>query len=362
MKKLKQKVQDYLAIADIQIDGDRPWDMQVYNDHLYDRILREGSIGLGEAYMDRWWNAEALDTFFCHILKARLDQRTSRLWQRIWLLIASTLQNRQSKKRACQVGRHHYDTGNDLFKAMLDKRMVYTCGYWLEGAQTLEEAQEKKLDMVCRRLELEPGDRVLDIGCGWGSFAQYAAQEYEAEVVGITISKEQMEWAKQRCEGLPVEIRLQDYRSIDEPFDHVVSLGMFEHVGVKNYRTYMQTVARCLSRGGTFVLHTIGGNRSVRNTDPWIEKYIFPNSMIPSVHQIGRAIGELFVLQEWQNFGDHYDRTLMAWHDNFQQHWAELKQRYSNRFYRMWTYYLMCSAGSFRAGKNHQWHIVLQRK
>lgn len=362
MEQLKQKVQDYLAAADIQISGERPWDMQVYNEHLYERVLKEGSLGLGEAYMDRWWNAEALDDFFCRLLKAELDRKVTPFWKDIRTQFRSIFCNRQSEKRARQVGRHHYDIGNDLFEAMLDKRMVYTCGYWMDGVQTLEEAQEKKLDLVCRCLELSPGDRVLDIGCGWGSFAQFAARKYDANVVGITVSEEQLELARQRCEGLSVEFRLQDYRSLNEPFEHVVSLGMFEHVGVKNYRTYMRTVARCLSPGGTFVLHTIGGNRSVRNTDPWIEKYIFPNSMIPSVRQVGLAIEGLFVLGEWQNYGAHYDRTLMAWFANFQQKWNRLSQNYSNRFYRLWTYYLMCSAASFRAGKNHQWHIVLKHQ
>lgn len=361
MSDLKGVIKDILDTADIRINGDRPWDIQVHNEKLYNRVLKQGSLGLGEAYMDRWWDAEDLDEFFNRVLSADLQKKVALSWPMIWTFVKSWIQNPQTEKKSFKVGEHHYDTGNDLFEAMLDKRMVYTCGYWIDGAETLDEAQENKLDMVCQKLQLEAGQRVLDIGCGWGSFAKYAAEEYDVEVVGVTVSKEQQQLARERCEGLPVEIRLQDYRKLNETFDAVVSLGMFEHVGVKNYRTYMKVVSRCLKDDGLFVLHTIGGNKSVRNTDPWIEKYIFPNSMIPSIRQIGLAIEDLFVMEDWDNFGLHYDRTLMAWYDNFREHWDDLKEHYSSRFYRMWEYYLMCSAGSFRSRKNNQWQIVLSK-
>jgi len=358
----ERKVRELLASADIQINGDRPWDMQVHDDRLYGRVMRHGSLGLGEAYMDGWWDARAPDQFFFRLLRAEIDREAVNRMSLVWDYLKFLLLNPQNNRRAYQVGRRHYDKGNDLFEAMLDRRMVYTCGYWF-GVDTLDKAQEKKLDTVCRNLGLHegPGQRVLDIGCGWGSFAQYAAEQYGAQVVGITVSREQMELARERCRGLPVEIRLQDYRQLDEPFDHIVSLGMFEHVGVKNYRTYMQVVARCLSDHGVFVLHTIGGNLSVTQTDPWVEKYIFPNSMIPSIQQIGRAVEGLFVVEQWDNYGPHYDRTLMAWHRNFNDAWDELRNRYSGRFYRMWNYYLLSSAGSFRARKNQQWQIILTK-
>lgn len=361
MDSIKNKVQRLLESADVRINGDRPWDIQVKNDDLYGRVLQEGSLGLGEAYMDGWWEAEQLDDFFHRILSADLERKVTKSFTKILNRARELLWNPQSVNRSFEVGKRHYDIGNDLYEAMLDKRMVYTCGYW-DGANTLEEAQKNKLDLVCRILDLNQGDRVLDIGCGWGSFARYAAEEYGAEVVGITVSEEQAKLARERCENLPVEIRMQDYRSVDELFDHIVSLGMFEHVGNKNYRTYMQTVNRCLSEDGIFVLHTIGGNRSVRNTDPWIEKYIFPNSMIPSVRQIGLAIEDLFVMEDWSNHGPDYDKTLMAWYRNFTESWEQLKERYSQRFYRMWEYYLLSSAGSFRARKNNQWQIVLTKK
>ena len=358
MDMLKHKIEQLLASADIQINGERPWDVAVHNDRLYRRVLKEGSLGVGEAYMDGWWSSQALDQFFTHIFRANLDHKTIFQWPAIGLYLKSFIQNIQAPKHAFKVGAHHYDTGNDLFKAMLDPRMVYTCGYWLDGVESLAEAQEKKLDVVCQKLRLSAGQRVLDIGCGWGSFARYAAEHYDVEVVGITVSKEQQKLARKRCRGFPVEIRLQDYRELDESFDRVVSMGMLEHVGVKNYRTFLRTIAACLSDEGLFVLNTIGGNRSVNHTDPWIEKHIFPNSMIPSMRQISLAAEGLLVLEDWDNYGPHYDRTLMAWYQNLTRHWSTLKKHYSDRFYRMWKYYLLSSAGSFRARKNHQWQFV----
>lgn len=361
MNRIIKKIKAELESAGIQINGTRPWDVQVKDDRLFERVVRKGSLGLGEAYMDGWWEAEALDRFFTRVLEAKLEEQFTLKPAYIFEYIKSVITNPQNREKAFEIGDHHYDIGNDLYKIMLDKRMVYTCGYW-QGAETLDEAQKAKLDLVCRKIGLQAGQRVLDIGCGWGSFAQYAAEEYGAKMVGVTVSKEQVELARERCKGLPVEIRLQDYREVNEPFDHIVSLGMTEHVGSKNYRTYMQTAHRCLKDDGIFLLHTIGGNRSVRTTDPWIEKYIFPNSQLPSIRQLALASEGLFVMEDWQNFGVHYDTTLMAWYQNFDAGWDELKSTYSEQFYRMWKYYLLSCAGSFRARKNQLWQIVFSKQ
>ncbi len=360
MGNYKKKIKKLLAAAGIQINGSRPWDIQVHNKNLYKRVVQDGSIGAGEAYMDRWWDAEAPDQFFYRALKADLNRKAAFDLPMIWLWLKSKVENPQSEKHAYEVGKHHYDKGNDLFEAMLDKRMVYTTGYW-QDAKSLDEAQEQKLGMICKQLELRSGQRVLDIGCGWGSLSKYVAEKYEVEVVGLTVSREQAQLAKARCKNLSVEIRLQDYRKIDEIFDRIVSLGMFEHVGKKNYRTYMRVVNRCLKDDGIFVMNTIGTNNSVSNTDPWIEKYIFPNGMIPSVRQIGLAIEDLLVVEHWENHGPDYDKTLMAWMQNFKKNWDELSNNYSERFYRMWIYYLSCCAGSFRARKNHLWQIIFTK-
>jgi cyclopropane-fatty-acyl-phospholipid synthase len=267
----------------------------------------------------------------------------------------------QNRRRAFQVGEEHYDIGNDLYEHMLDKRMVYSCGYW-KNATHLDEAQEAKLDLVCRKLGLKSGDRVLDIGCGWGSFAQFAACRYGAHVTGVTVSKEQVQFAREQVKGLPVEIRLEDYRDTRGQFDHIVSLGMFEHVGPKNYGAYMGRVHALLRDGGLFLLHTIGAHHSVWHTDPWIHTYIFPNGVLPSVAQVGSAIDRLFVLEDWHNFGADYDKTLMAWYANFERGWEDLAAHYGPRFFRMWRYYLLSCAGSFRARHNQLWQIVLSKR
>ncbi|HLC69434.1 MAG TPA: cyclopropane fatty acyl phospholipid synthase [Patescibacteria group bacterium] len=357
---MKQAVQNLLDYADVKINGDRPWDIQVHNDKLYSRVLSGGSLALGESYMDGWWDVKELDEFFSHILSANLDKKIRPSLPLVGGYIKSKILNEQTKRKARVVGERHYDIGNDLYERMLDKRMTYTCGYW-KDAKSLDEAQEAKLDLTCRKLGLKPGMKVLDIGCGWGSFAIFAARKYGVEVVGVTISKEQVELGNIRAAGLPVELRFQDYRDVQDKFDRIVSLGMFEHVGKKNYREYMKVVERCLKDDGLFLLHTIGGNKSTSSTDPWIAKYIFPNSMLPSAAQITKSAEGIFRLEDWHNFGPYYDNTLMAWFNNFHSHWGEIKEKYGDRFYRMWKYYLLACAGSFRSRKNQLWQIVLAK-
>lgn len=359
-KKLQQTTQELLNYADIKINGTRPWDIQIQNEEFYSRVLSAGSLGLGESYMDEWWKCEALDQFFHKILKANLQKKIGISRHIIWNFIKSVARNQQRTSKAHEVGEHHYDIGNDLYEKMLDKRMNYSCGYW-KDATTLDEAQEHKLDLICKKLQLKPGISVLDIGCGWGSFAKYAAEKYQANVVGLTISKEQAQLAQKLCEGLSVDIQLQDYRNIKTQYDRVVSIGMFEHVGYKNYRTFMKIVKRCLKDEGIFLLHTIGRKKSVRSLDPWFDKYIFPNGMLPSVRQIAKASEGHFQLQDWHNFGYDYDKTLMAWHENFNNHWDSLKNNYDDRFFRMWNYYLLSCAGSFRAHVNQLWQIVFTK-
>lgn len=376
-KTAKQIVQDILAIADVKINGNRPWDIQVHNDKLYEKILAGGSIALGESYMNKLWDAKALDEFFEKILGAKLNKKImgskyvirtlsrgkfNDLRRSIMPVIRAKLTNPQRKSRAHEIGKRHYDIGNNLYKNMLDKRMVYSCGYW-KNAGNLDEAQEAKLNLICKKIGLKPGQRILDIGCGWGSFVKYAAEKYKAEVVGITVSEEQVKLGRELCKGLPVEIRLQDYRDIKEKFDHIISVGMFEHVGYKNYKEFMEIVNRSLKPNGLFLLHTIGANKSVISTEPWLNEYIFPNSMLPSLKQIYSAAEGSLVLEDLHSFGPDYDTTLMAWHRNFTKNWNQIKENgnYDERFYRMWTYYLLSSAGSFRTRKNQLWQFVFSK-
>ena len=360
MSRLQRHFERLIEPADIRIDGDRPWDVRVHDDRLYQRVLTSGTLGLGEAYMDGWWDCDAIDQM---VDRAHRSQIADRLASPTTLLrvAEAKLLNLQRGKRAFEVGERHYDIGNDLYTRMLDRRMMYSCAYWRD-ADDLDAAQEAKLALVANKLAIEPGMRVLDIGCGWGGAARYLAEQAGCEVVGVTVSAEQAKLARDTCTGLPIEIRLQDYREIAEKFDRVYSIGMFEHVGVKNYRTYMETVRNCLDDPeGLTLLHTIGGNRPSNRTDPWMDRYIFPNSMLPTASQIAKAAEHVLTLEDWHSFSPDYDHTLMAWHANVSAAWDELPDTYDERFRRMWDFYLLVSAGGFRARYLQLWQVVFSR-
>jgi cyclopropane-fatty-acyl-phospholipid synthase len=346
-----------LAQVDVRVGGRRPWDILVHDPRFSRRVLMQGSLGAGESYMDGWWDCERLDEMLTRVLSANLDGLCAGLHE-LWSAVVSFMRNAQTRRRAFQVGERHYDIGDDLYAAMLDERMIYSCGYW-QHAYTLESAQEAKLDLVCRKLALRPGMRVLDIGCGWGGAAQFAAERYGVEVTGVTVSRNQALAAQARCRGLPVTVHLADYRDLEGRFDRIYSLGMFEHVGARNYGLFFRKARDLLAPNGLFLLHTIGSNWSANSTDPWIERYIFPNSMLPSMAQIGRALEHRFVIEDWHSFGADYDRTLMAWLGRIEANWSTLAARYGERFGRMWRYYLAVSAASFRVRRNQLWQFVL---
>ncbi len=352
LKSPRQRLEHLLEQAGITINGKAPQDIILNDESIFKDIQKRGSLGLGEAYMAGKWTANDLSEFFNHVIKAKTKGKLNSTFTDKITLLTSRLFNLQSKSRAFQVGQEHYDIGDDIYKAMLDPTLTYTCAYW-KNADNLNQAQLDKLDLSARKLKLQPGQRVLDIGCGWGSMTKYLAENHNVEVVGLTISENQAEYAQEQTPHLPVEIRLQDYREIDEQFDRIVSLGMFEHVGPKNYREFFKVVERNLKQEGIFLLHTIGNDNSKNSGEPWINKYIFPNGVIPSQAQIAKAADSLLKLQDVQNFGRDYDKTLTAWNNNFQKAWQEseeLKEKYSRQFKRMWEYYLQSCAGAFRAG------------
>lgn len=349
--------EELLARAGIILNGSRPWDIQVTNPKFFKRVLQQGSLGLGESYMDGWWHCDQLDEFIARVINADLESSLHLNVQDMLRIAGARIVNHQTKKRAWIVGKEHYDLGNDLFTLMLDPWMQYSCGYWKE-ATTLHEAQQSKLKMICEKLQLKEGMTLLDIGCGWGGLASYAAEHYGAKVTGLTISAEQQQFAQERCANMDVEILLEDYRDLDRQFDRIVSVGMFEHVGPKNYDTYFRMVNRNLRPDGLFLLHTIGSNKTDLNVDPWINKYIFPNGCLPSVLHIAKASEPYFVMEDWHNFGSDYDRTLMAWEQRFQESWHLLEDRYSPRFRNMFTYYLKACAGAFRARNIQLWQVV----
>ncbi len=349
-------VQKLLDGAGISINGSKSYDIQVHDERLYKRIVLKGSLGLGEAYMDGWWDVKQLDEFFYRLLKYKIDEKV-KTWVKFLSNIKSILFNMQDKVRSKLVVKKHYDIGNDLYMSFLDPYNQYTCGYF-EDTDDLNEAQEKKLALICKKLELSAKDKVLDIGCGWGGFMKYAAEKIGCHVTGISISGEQIRYAREFTKNLPVTFRKMDYRELRGKFDKVLVCGMLEHVGAKNYRRIIEIVHNCMDKSGKFLLHTIGGNTPVTSTDPWISTYIFPNSLLPSISQISKATEGVFVLEDLQNFGAYYDKTLLAWYHNFKKNWDTLKTRYDNRFFRMWEYYLLSCAGSFRARDNQLWQFV----
>ena len=357
---LGEKTERLMAQADVRIDGGRPWDLRVYNERLYRRIWANGSLGLGEAYVDGWWDCDSLDSFFSRVLEAGLSERVGK-GRVVLAQLAGRFYNFQKPSRAFRIGNCHYDLGNTLYRHMLDRRMIYSCAFW-DRATTLDAAQEEKLELIGRKLRLEKGMRVLDIGCGWGGAACYFAERFGVEIVGITVSVKQAKFAKEICSGLPIDIQLQDYRNLDGVYDRIYSIGMYEHVGYKNYQLFAEVVRRCLRDDGLFLLHTIGSLRRSTMIDPWINRYIFPNSMLPSAQQISESVEGLFVMEDWHNLGAHYDRTLMVWWHNFERSWKELVADYDERFHRMWRYYLLSSAGAFRARDIQLWQIVFSPK
>lgn len=357
----KALVTGFLRRAGVEVGGAGAADIQIRDERFYARVLRYGFLGFGEAYMDGWWDAERIDLLCERLLReGHSPQRKS---SGLPLRLLSSLVNLQSRARSKIVIEQHYDIDNDLFIHMLDPRMTYTCGYWNSGARSLAEAQEAKLDLVCRKLNLRPGMRVLDVGCGFGSFMKYAAEKYGVSCVGYSLSQKQTELGRELCQGLDVTFISRDYRDIEGRFDAVASIGMFEAVGRKNFRTFMEVLKRSMTPEAIAVLHTIGTNHSMPTANPWYDKYIFPNGLIPSAVDITKSMDRLLHLNDWHVFGTSYDLTLLAWNDNFQKSWPKLQSSnpglYTARFKRMWEFYLLSIAVGFRLRAIDLWQIVI---
>jgi cyclopropane-fatty-acyl-phospholipid synthase len=353
-------VRDLFRQVGITVDGSEPHDPQVHDPRFFRTVLAQGSLGLGESYVEGWWDADAVDAFIHRVLVGGLAARARRSPRVVALALQAKLLNLQRQGRASRHVRSHYERGLDLFRVMLDSRMIYSCGYWRD-TDSLEAAQEAKLRLTCRKLGLRPGMHLLDIGCGWGGLVRFAAEHFGVRATGITLSPEQAEVARETCEGLPVEIRIQDFRDVEGRFDAVVSVGMFEHVGPRNHVAYMAAVDRCLAPGGLSLLHTIAGNEETGHIDPWIHRYVFPGGHLPTLAQVAGAAEGRFLVEDVHNFGPDYDRTLMAWHRRFEDGWGALTERYDERFRRAWRYYLLCCAGAFRARFTQLFQVVLSR-
>lgn len=359
-KQSESIVRNLFELAGVNIGGTAPGDIRVKNPAFYERLLRDASIGLGESYMDDWWEVDALDVFIDKLMRANIKQKIAGSWRLRLLTAKALLMNLQSRARSGKSVEAHYDIGNDLYTRMLDPRMVYTCGYW-KNAKTLAEAQEAKLELIAQKAGLKPGMKVLDLGCGWGGFAAWAAEKHGCDVVGYTLSKDQVSLGKQLWKGLSVDMRLSDYREATGKYDRVISIGMMEHVGPKNHRNMMKVVHRCLKDDGVAVIHTIANNKSLLHGTPFIEKYIFPNAVAPSLAQMGKSIEGLFVAEDLQNIGPDYDPTLMAWWQNFDKTYSEISHKYDRRFYQMWKFYLLAAAGASRSRDGQLFHLVLTK-
>jgi len=334
--------------------------IDVHDDRFYRALLNKGFLGLAESYIAGFWDSPRLDEFLCDVLRRQFDRKAALSPEVVASKLFAKVFNLQSTARAFEIGERHYDIGNDLYRVMLDKELNYSCAYW-KNARTLDEAQKNKLDLICRKLALKEGMKVLDIGCGWGSFARHACRNYGVTVEGYTVSVEQKKLADELNRGLPITIHLRDYREITGRYDRVVSIGMLEHVGYRNYATYFKKVAAVLPQDGLALIHTIGNNYSQTSGNIFINKYIFPNSMAPSLKQVGEAIENVLVLEDLHNFGPDYDPTCLAWHQNFVSRWDELQGKYSAEFRRMWEFYLLCASASFRARDTQLWQFVFSR-
>jgi len=354
-----------LAGADIHLNGSRPWDIQIKHPLTLQRWMREGSLGMGESYMDGWWECQAIDQMMSRAVRARLQQHmgTPQAW---WHSCWSKWAQHVPVGKGSIVGRAHYELSNLLFSAMLDSGMNNSSAYWHEGASTLEQAQTAKLDMICRKLQLQPGMRLLDLGCGWGSLMRHAAKYHGVTALGITQSEEQMQLGQQMTKGLAVQFELIDYRQFNTDgrtqFDRVVSAGMLNQVAQVKDPAFFSAARRSLKKDGLFLMEAMGNNQADKLLGPWMEKHVLGKASLPSIGDIAEPAQAHFVLEDVHNLGADHDRTLLHWHQRFELAWPQLRLNYDERFYRMWRYHLLSSAGSFRARSTQIWQIVMSPK
>lgn len=358
VKKGKLIVDDYDNTRHTFGDPASAWSARliVHRERFHDRVLAQRSLGIGEAYMDGDWDAEnddianVIGLFLANDVGRGIVESVPTLARiALHILRTSPALRLQSARNVA----HHYDLGNDFYARMLDASMTYSCGLQLHESDTLEQMQRNKFELMCRKLNLRPGATVIDVGCGWGGFLLYAAKEYGIQGVGITLSPNQLQFARHRAEeegtAHRVTFRLQDYRDTEGQFDAFVSVGMFEHVGSRQYRIFFRKMQSLLKPGGVGLLHTIG-TTGMSGFSPWINRYIFPGGELPKLEQIVRPMRSAGLLvAHIENLKPHYAHTLRHWKRNFRTHWsiiASMGDRFNERFRRMWSFYLQsCEAG-----------------
>jgi cyclopropane-fatty-acyl-phospholipid synthase len=356
MNVYKKAVERILSTVDVRIGGSRPFDMQVHSDLFYKRVLLEGSVGLGESYMDGLWDCADLEELVFRFVESGIERRFRLLPGFVTMNALGHLVNRQPRSLGERTSRH-YNTDNDLFASFLGKYKNYSCAFYEEG-DDLDTAQLKKMDLICDELCLRPGENVLDIGGGWGEIAKHMASR-GCRITSINIADEQMRAAREHCKGASVDVVKCDYRDVAGTFDKIAIIAMMSHVGHKNHRPLFETVHRHLAPDGLVFVDTVGSAVSLQNGNPWIDKYIFPGIVFPSIQQISRAVEGLFVIEAVRNFGASYVKTLRAWNANLRRAWPRLSHRHDERTRRMFEFFFLTVAGFFRARDFQNWYVVL---
>lgn len=374
---LPRHIETLLESAGVRVNGPSATDVRIHDPELASKLRWRGLTGLAEAYVDAGWDCDDLYGFFLAVMRAGVIEKLPPDPLSIGTIARSKMLNEQSMPRARRDVSIGYDRGRRLMEATLDSRMVYTCGYWTwpqgQRAGDLAAAQEAKLDLICRKLDLREGMTLLDLGCGWGSLLKFAAERYGVRGHGVTLSHEQADYARESTAGLPVTIDLQDYRDLPAgQYDRIASIGMFEHVGPKNYVAFARLLRDRLKDDGTALLHFFVTDRPqpalTHREAMWVLRDIFPGVVVPSYSQVGAMLeaDRSLVLEDLHNIGPDYGPTLLAWEENFRTNWhadAPLRQLYgdgADRFYRFWRYYLLICAAAFAARRYGLWQIVLR--
>lgn len=350
----------------------KPVVMRIHDASLCRKIVLNPELHVGEAYMDGKLTFEPGSTVrdFLALFSANRYSLSEIKTQKIFFAIKMLMRKLQQSNRQGEAQRnvaHHYDVGNDLYQLFLDKNLLYSCAYFQSDSDTLEDAQRNKQRLLAAKLNMKPGQKILDIGCGWGDLALYLARLEDVEVLGVTLSKEQHALATRRAEqmGLSNRVRfeLRDYREVSGKFDRIVSVGMFEHVGVGHYDEFFGKVNALMPDDGVMVLHSIGHMSPPGTASPWYRKYIFPGAYSP-------ALSEVFAVTERNNLWCldleflrlHYAKTLRHWCERFEANRGKVVGLYDERFARMWEFYLISAEMMFQTGSQMVFHMQLSRK
>lgn len=347
-----------LREANIEPNGASPWDPQIKDERFYRTVLLRGSVGLGDAYLNGWWECADISGFILRIIKSGIHLRVPRvdIFLRRLRFGLIDAQNRIRSKRVAEL---HYDEDPYIFEVMLGSTNSYTCARW-KGVITLDAAQQQKMDLLCKKAGLSSGMTVLDIGSGWGGFLAYAAERYQVRGIGLTISKTQLDYARKRYGNLPVEFRLQDYRDFVGGVDAVVSICVIEHVGSDHYREYFQKVRETLTReDGFFAMQCILACDTQARMDPWTEKHIFPNGILPTLERIENAVEGILHIVDREFFRDDYVRTFSAWYENLVRNKNAIIARCGVRYFRKYEYYLCLYIAGFGSGRIDVGQFVL---